>query len=156
MILNSYINQNTFTYEVKSNGLKASTDSNGTMFSLITKENKVFFFENSFMTDANGKYSDKVSLKLRQADGKTFVDVTADDTFLKDQTTAYPVTIDPTIDSWNILSDTFISASKPDKLIFQRNIYVHRPQRPAMHNPGFSHVLSTRSAQQQQNYKRQR
>lgn len=52
------------------------------------------------MTDANGKYSDKVSLTLRQENGKTFVDVIADQSFLLDPGTQYPVTIDPTIDTW--------------------------------------------------------
>jgi hypothetical protein len=48
--------------------------------------------KNLFMTDANGKYSDKLSLKLRDENGKTYVDVVADQAFLQDKDTKYPVT----------------------------------------------------------------
>jgi YD repeat-containing protein len=65
------------------------------------------------MTDANGKFSDKVKLSLREDQGKTFVDVEADPTFLKDSATKFPVTIDPTVNNWDVQRDTFISSANP-------------------------------------------
>lgn len=66
------------------------------------------------MVDANGKYSNNVTLTLRNESGKTYVDVTAEPSFLSDASTKYPVTIDPTINNWNVMSDTFISGSSPN------------------------------------------
>lgn len=110
-------NQNTFSYEIKLNGVKAATDKDGTITFSDSSGKKLWYFQKPFMTDSNGKYSDKVTLTLRQEGGKTFVDVTADPSFLQDPATKYPVTIDPTIDptidSWNIMFDTFISAANP-------------------------------------------
>jgi RHS repeat-associated protein len=114
LVLNSYNNQNTFSYEVKLNGAIATTDSTGTIMFKDNSGKKLWYFPKAFMTDANGKYSDKVTLTLRQANGKTFVYVTADPTFLQDSNTLYPVTIDPTIDSWNVMTDSYISATNPN------------------------------------------
>lgn len=60
------------------------------------------------MVDSNDKYSDKVNLVLRKENGKAYVDVVADKTFLEDTNTKYPVTIDPTINDWDVMRDTFI------------------------------------------------
>lgn len=114
IILNKYNNKNVFSYELKMSGITASVDKDGTILFKDNKGNKLWYFEKPFMTDAIGKYSDKVTLTLRNEDGKTYVDVTADKSFLEDPDTKYPVTIDPTIDSWNILKDTFISGTNPD------------------------------------------
>ena len=114
LVLNSYSNQNTFSYEVKLNGVKASTDSKGTIIFTDNSGKKLWYIQKSFMTDANGKYSDKVTLTLRQENGKTFIDVIPDSTFLQDPNTVYPVTIDPTIDSWNVGIDTYLSATNPN------------------------------------------
>lgn len=113
LVLNSYNNQNTFSYEIKLNGSKVSTDSDGTIIFKDNSGKKLWYFQKSFMTDASGKYSDKVTLTLREVNGKTFVDVIADSIFLKDSNTVYPVTIDPTIDSWNVMTDAYISATNP-------------------------------------------
>jgi hypothetical protein len=64
------------------------------------------------------------TLELRKENGKTFVDVIADQAFLEDPETQYPVTIDPTINSWDVLRDNFIASSFPDS-IFSSNTYMH-------------------------------
>lgn len=114
LILKKYNNKNVFSYELKLSGITASVESDGTIIFQDNKGNKLWYFEKPFMTDASGKYSDKVTLTLRKENGKSYVDVTADKTFLEDPSTQYPVTIDPTIDSWNILKDTFISGTSPN------------------------------------------
>ena len=99
---------------MKLGGITSSVDSEGMIVFKDNKGNKLWYFEKPFMTDASGKYSDKVTLTLRKENGKSYVDVTADKTFLEDPSTQYPVTIDPTVDSWNILKDTFISGTNPN------------------------------------------
>ncbi len=76
-----------------------------------------------YMTDANGKYSNKVTLALREESGKTFVDVVADQAFLQDAGTKYPVTIDPSIDTWDVQRDNFVSSAFPTD-IFNNNNYM--------------------------------
>ena len=75
------------------------------------------------MTDANGKRSEKVQLNLREANGKTYVDVTADPSFLQDATTKYPVTIDPSIDTWDVQRDNFVASAFPTS-IYSSNTYM--------------------------------
>lgn len=100
IILHQLPASNTYTFELNLNGVKATTEKDGTIVFSDAKDNKLWYFEKPYMTDAAGKFSDKVTLALRQENGKTFVDVSADQAFL--QTAKYPVTIDPTIDSWDI------------------------------------------------------
>lgn len=110
LILNSYSNQNTFTFEVKLNGLKADVEKDGTITFSDSKSNKVWYFETPYMVDANSKLSNDVKLNLRAESGKTYVDVVADKAFLEDSNTKYPVVIDPTINNWDTIRDTFISS----------------------------------------------
>lgn len=123
IILNQYQNQNTFRFELKQKGVTANKEKNGTIVFKDSKGNIVWFFESPYITDAKGTYSEKVSLELREENGKTFVDVVAGQEFLKDPGTKYPVTIDPTIDNWNVLRDNFIASSFPDS-IFSSNTYM--------------------------------
>jgi RHS repeat-associated protein len=117
LILQQY-HQNTFTFELKADGVKPVVGKDGTISFTDSKGNKVWYFKNLFMTDANGKYSDKVNLKLHEEKGKTYVDVVADENFLKDPKTKYPVTIDPSIDTWDVQHDNFISTGYPDSYAF--------------------------------------
>ncbi|ESU31423.1 hypothetical protein G3A_16780 [Bacillus sp. 17376] len=109
---------------MKVKGVSPQKEKNGTIVFKDSKGKTVWFFENPYMTDAKGNYSEKVSLNLREENGKTFVDVVADQVFLKNPETQYPVTIDPTIDSWNVLRDNFVASSFPDS-VFPSNTYMH-------------------------------
>ena len=124
IILHEYQNENTFSFELKMKGVSPHKEKNGTIIFKDSTGNQVWFFELPFMTDAKGKYSDKVSLDLRKENGKTFVDVVADQAFLEDPDTQYPVTIDPTINSWDVLRDNFVASSFPDS-IYSSNTYMH-------------------------------
>lgn len=124
IILHKYQNENTFSFELKMKGVSPHKEKNGTIIFKDSIGNQVWFFELPFMTDAKGKYSDKVSLDLRKENGKTFVDVVADQAFLQDPETQYPVTIDPTINSWDVLRDNFVASSFPNS-IYSSNTYMH-------------------------------
>ncbi|MGE7595636.1 DNRLRE domain-containing protein [Peribacillus frigoritolerans] len=111
IVLNQYQNENTFSFELKMKGVTPHKEKNGTIIFKDSKGKTVWFFEEPYMTDAKGKYSEKVSLELRKKTGKTFVDVIANQDFLKDPKTEYPVTIDPTINDWDVIRDSFIASN---------------------------------------------
>lgn len=113
IILNSYTGKNTYSFELKLKGLKAA-EKDGIIYFTDKKNQKIWYLEKPFMKDANGKYSNNVTLSIRNESGKTYVDVTADQSFLLDSSTKYPVTIDPTINSWDVMSDTFVSGLNPN------------------------------------------
>ncbi|WP_245975759.1 DNRLRE domain-containing protein [Paenibacillus prosopidis] len=113
IILQRYSNQNVFSFELKLTGLTPEAEEDGTITFSDNKGIKQWFLEKPFMTDANGKYSDNVILELREQNRKTYVDVIADQTFLNDSETEYPVTIDPTINNWEVLRDAFVSSAFP-------------------------------------------
>ncbi|MGM0879094.1 MAG: hypothetical protein ACQEWV_31765 [Bacillota bacterium] len=119
IILNQYQNENTFSFELKTKGTSPYKEKDGTIVFKDSKGNIEWFFEKPYMTDAKGKYSDKVSLDLREENGKTFVDVVADQVFLQDPTTTFPVTIDPTINNWDIMRDMFVASAFPNFFLFQ-------------------------------------
>jgi RHS repeat-associated protein len=122
LILQRYT-QNTFSYELKLNGVKAVVEKDGTISFQDSNGKTTWYFEKPFMTDANGKYSDKLKLVLREENGKTYVDVVADQAFLQDATTKYPVTIDPTIDTWDVQRDNFVASAFPTS-IYSSNTYM--------------------------------
>jgi RHS repeat-associated protein len=124
IILNSKPAANTYTFELKLKGLHAITKEDGTIVFEDQKGNPKWYFEKPYMTDANDTYSDQVNLLLREENGKTFVDVEADESFLQDPDTQYPVTIDPTINNWNVLRDNFVASNFPDS-IYSSNTYMH-------------------------------
>lgn len=114
IILNQYHNINTLSFELNLNGVTPQKEKDGTIVFKDAKGNKVWYFDKPFMTDAKGKYSDKVSLDLLKENGKFFVKVLIDPKFLQDQNTKYPVTIDPTVNTWNVQRDNYISTGYPD------------------------------------------
>ncbi|MCM3068244.1 DNRLRE domain-containing protein [Priestia flexa] len=124
IVLNEYQNDNTFSFELKVKGVTPHKEKNGTIVFKDSKGKTVWFFEEPYMTDKKGKYSEKVSLNLREEKGKTYVDVIADQSFLQDKDTAYPVTIDPTINSWDVVRDHFIASNFPNS-IYSSNTYMH-------------------------------
>lgn len=110
IILNSYTEQNVFTFEIKIKGYTVVQESDGIIYFISNKGEKEWHLLKPFMLDAEEKYSDAVEYVLRQENGKSYVDVVADKEFLQDPDTKYPVIIDPTIDNWNVMIDTFVSS----------------------------------------------
>ncbi|NDI33805.1 DNRLRE domain-containing protein [Chengkuizengella sediminis] len=110
IILHRLPSSNIFTFEMKLKGLTATTNSDGIIVFEDNKGSQQFYFQKPYMFDANGTYSDAVTLSLREEKGKTYVDVIADSAFLEDPSTQYPVTIDPTVDNWDVSRDMFVSS----------------------------------------------
>lgn len=66
-----------------------------------------------FMVDKTGKISENVRLALLTEGGTTAIDLIADETFLQAADTQYPVIIDPTLHTWDVMVDTFVSSAAP-------------------------------------------
>ncbi|WP_240620220.1 DNRLRE domain-containing protein [Peribacillus acanthi] len=113
IILNSLPSTNVFSFKLKAKGVTAVTQKDGTIVFKDQKGNLKWYLEKPYMIDSNNQYSDKVTLKLRNENGSTFVDVIADQEFLNDSNTKYPVTIDPTINEWDVIRDSFIASNYP-------------------------------------------
>lgn len=56
IILNQYTGQNTFTFEVKLQGLEAKQEDNGMIYLVNQQGEKLWYFEKPYMVDANGKF----------------------------------------------------------------------------------------------------
>ncbi len=96
IVLKDSSSQNCFDFILSLEGVVAIQNQTGIAF-LDTQDNEVFRLEKLYMIDSNGRYSEEVSANLYYEDGKTFVRIVADESFLKDMNTVYPVVIDPTI-----------------------------------------------------------
>lgn len=96
IILKDGSSQNTFDFAINLDGVVAIQDQNGIAF-LDSHNHEVFQFGKLYMIDANGKYSEDVTADLHCEDGRFFVRIIANESFLKDVNTVYPVVIDPTI-----------------------------------------------------------
>ena len=69
-----------------------------------------------FMYDADGDYSDDVSYRILETEeaGQYLLAVVADENWFSERDRAFPVTIDPTIQT-NVLADTYIDQNNPGK-----------------------------------------
>lgn len=75
----------------------------------------VFTIKAPMMSDAKGQISNAVTLEiLKQQSGSLQIDIHSDETWLNDDSRAYPVTIDPYIGTDGAIRDTFISSGTPN------------------------------------------
>lgn len=88
--------RNTFSYRVRTSGLKATQSGENIIFYKTSKKAPVFLLEAPYMEDAAGVRNTELSLKLkRESDSSYEVTVTADKKWLGAEDRQYPVRIDP-------------------------------------------------------------
>lgn len=114
LILKKLPSQSTFSFELKARGVSAKEEKDGTISLTDATGEKVWYLDKPYMLDAEGDYSDDVELNLRAENGKTYVDVVIDEAYLKDADTQYPVTVDPTINNWDVMRDSFVASYFPN------------------------------------------
>ncbi|MBL0385943.1 DNRLRE domain-containing protein [Tumebacillus sp. ITR2] len=113
LILQTPAAPNKFSYEVRLSGLTPKQEPTGEITFRNANNQVAWVMSKPFLSDSAGKQSDKVTQTLRTAAGKTFVDLQADTAFLQDPQTKFPVTLDPTVNSWDVMVDTFGSGANP-------------------------------------------
>ena len=96
IILLEPTDQNTFSYEVRTSGLKAAQSGKNIIFYRTSRKSPVFLLEAPYMIDAAGETSTDLSMKLgRGSNGSYEISVTADKKWLDAEERQYPVRIDP-------------------------------------------------------------
>lgn len=101
IILNKYVETDSFCYEIDTHGDKAILE-NGLVN--IYKDNKKipsYTISAPVMTDANGEISIEVKLSLIEKDGKKILSVTPSKEWIKSPERAFPIKINPNINLSN-------------------------------------------------------
>lgn len=116
IILTEYTADSTYTFILETDGLSLYNDGNRYYLAASGKADPVFYLGEIVIYDAIGKPDIGTMTVETILDGQEYLlTVTANDEFLSDPTTVYPVTIDPSI----TVSDTNTSGSIIDAPIFQ-------------------------------------
>lgn len=96
IVLKSTESPRTFAFHFSATGVKPVQDE-GRILLLDHAGKEVFRIEKAFMTDANGAYSDAVTMSFEEAENGFTLTLSADDSFLNAADTAFPVVIDPSV-----------------------------------------------------------
>lgn len=107
IILEKDIGKNRFEFTLTAEGLEPKVTENGVVF--YDKEgNEIMHFDKIVAYDANGKFIDG-DIQVSKKDNEQYlIAVSVSNEFLKASDTAYPICIDPYIDSRDISVDSFI------------------------------------------------
>lgn len=124
IILKSEDTQTEFVAEYKANGL-TPVQVNDKTIELRAEDGTVIYTINApYMTDANMEYSDGITLTLSNVKNNKFtVTTTLDEDWLNDNDRAYPVTVDPVIETEQNaakMASAFVASSYPN-----RNYYTY-------------------------------
>ncbi len=119
IILKSEDTQTVFEAEYKANGLTPVQIDDQTIELRAADGTVVYTINAPYMTDANGEFSNGITLTLSSVKNNKFtVTTTLDEDWLDDYDRAYPVTVDPhltTSQAWedDVCSSAYIASSTP-------------------------------------------
>ena len=118
IIVKQHADSYSYTFEIQLNNLEAVLCENGSVaISDPDTDEIVYTIPKGYMLDANGEYSEAVEYTLTNGgNGKYSLTVTADAGWINDDSRAFPVTIDPPINSASNTSgvvDTYIDSNNP-------------------------------------------
>ncbi|ARU62738.1 hypothetical protein CBW65_18520 [Tumebacillus avium] len=107
-----------YSFEMKSSNLTYQTNEDGSVSFFKQGQNTpLLTLQRPFMVDANQNMTHQVEYKFKSDEnGKVYVDIVADATWLQDPERAYPVQIDPTVRAeFNTkVYDTFVESFSPN------------------------------------------
>lgn len=106
-------------YELSTGELVAELNEDNSI-TLVDGDKEVFFIEAPFMVDANNNVSENITVTLTETDNSYILTYVPDYSWLSSNTTAYPVTIDPTVKiignkTNKNIEDTFVTTSTKAK-----------------------------------------
>lgn len=93
------INKQTYSFRIKADGLTAKLKKDNTIKLLDKDEKAVFVIPTPYMYDSNFSFSDKIKTTLKKEGTEYILTYKPDYKWLTDEERAYPVTIDPTVDT---------------------------------------------------------
>ena len=119
IILKSKDTQTVFEAEYKANGLIPVQIDDKTIELRADDGTVIYTINAPYMTDANGEYSNGITLTLSSVKNNKFtVTTTLDEDWLDDYERAYPVTVDPIIQTEQKaakMDSAFVASSYPDR-----------------------------------------
>lgn len=119
IILKSKDTQTVFEAEYKANGLTPVQIDDKTIELQADDGTVIYTISAPYMTDANGEYSNGITLTLSSVKNNKFtVTTTLDEDWLNDYDRAYPVTVDPIIQTEQKaakMDSAFVASSYPDR-----------------------------------------
>lgn len=121
IVLDSYTGRNTFEFQLKLEGLEPNLLDNGNLALLDKTTKKIMAsIPKPFMYDSseNEHYSDSIIMSIKKENEKKdlyTIKISADKSFLTNETTKYPVVVDPsiTIGSSSTWADAFVQSAYP-------------------------------------------
>ncbi|MGX9707205.1 DNRLRE domain-containing protein [Laceyella tengchongensis] len=114
-VLHKYTGRSVFTMALKAKHAKPKLQKDGSIQFINAKGQSVFEVPAPFMYDQQDASSHKVKFALRQQNGVTYLDIKADDKWLRDPKRVYPVVIDPTVGLQGVKQtyDNLVSSKNP-------------------------------------------
>lgn len=117
IIVNAPADSYTYVFRIRLSGLYPVLSETGEIRLLDegTDEER-YVMPAPFMYDADGDYSDEVSYRILETEeaGQYLLAVVADENWFSERDRAFPVTIDPSIQT-NVLADTYIDKNNPGR-----------------------------------------
>ena len=124
IILKSEDTQTVFEAEYKANGLTPVQIDDKTIELRAGDGTVIYTISAPYMTDSNGEYSNGITLTLSSVKNSKFtVTTTLDEDWLDDYDRAYPVTVDPVIETEQIAAD--MASAFVGSLYPTRNYYTY-------------------------------
>ena len=116
-----------YSFRIKANGLTAKLQKDNSV-NFSDSDNKiVFVIPSPYMYDSDFEFSDEIKTKLKKDKTEYILTYEPDHKWLTDEKRAYPVTIDPTVQtkqSETYVTDTSVIGSAPLDLANNPNLYV--------------------------------
>lgn len=110
IVLNNKPTTNQFSFDINVKNISLVLKDNTLYYNDAKTGKTVFSSSNLFMHDSEENYSDNVAMKLDSKEKNVYtLTVVADEKFLNDENTKYPVVIDPTIQN-NSTYDVFVAS----------------------------------------------
>ncbi|NDI35374.1 DNRLRE domain-containing protein [Chengkuizengella sediminis] len=117
IILHSSDAPTSYSFELLLDNLNYTALEDGSIeFQYADTSEFAFIIPKPFMFDAkkNKDYSDAVTQEIREEDGKVFLNIEADPSWIQDNKRKFPIVIDPTIDvSYKPFDDTYVNSATP-------------------------------------------
>ena len=111
IVVNQKGDSYTFSFEINLNKLKAELESNSIILCDYDTGAEIYKIPAPYMQDASGEYSNDVSYSLTQdSKWKYTLTVTANPNWINSEERAFPVRIDPTVQTGTPVIDTYTSA----------------------------------------------
>ena len=121
------IKNQTYTFRIKADGLKAKLKKDNTIKLLDKDKKAVFVIPAPYMYDSNFSFSDKIKTTLKKEGAEYILTYMPNHKWLTDEERAYPVIIDPTVDTRSYtdkIVDTSVVSISSSNIVSNYTLFV--------------------------------